>query len=246
MVKFCRNCSKVLPNPTDENLSELQFEPAVKATAFCRYCGHPTSVADVTCLHCGSSIKPLPNSVRTLFEHPRLSTKMGKVVNLSIVSVMVASYVVFSLPKTITKPVKQAASDAVAASTGYTALPLNSITASPPLIPELYTYYFYYTPPGIAVNSTRQITIYAVYKNTNAENATKAIRIVDVTNNCTYRSSDDRVATCNASGVVLATGVGAANITAFYTAAPGTADMYNAAEGKVPVTFTTSVTVFVK
>ena len=171
---------------------------------------------------------------------------MGKVVNLSIVSVMVASYVVFSLPKTITKPVKQAASDAVAASTGYTALPLNSIVITPPLIPELIVYMFTYNPPGITVNTTRQITVYAVYRNANTENATKAIRSVDVTTNCTYQSSNEKVATCNASGVVLATGSGAANITAFYTAAPGSANMSNAAEGKIPVTFTANVLVLVK
>ena len=245
MIKFCRNCGQELPASTDKACTNCASNP-VKATAYCRYCGHPTNVEDATCPHCGSAIKPLPGSVRTLFEHPRLSVKMGKIVNLSIISVMVVSYVVFSLPKSITKPVKNATSDAVMASTGYTALPLSSISVVPPLIPQLVTYGQTYVPPGITVNTTRQLTVYAVYKNTNSANATKADRLEDITDNCTYTSGNENIATVDQSGLVKATGPGSINITIAFTAAPGSANMSTASEGKKPVTFTTRVEVIVK
>jgi hypothetical protein len=245
MIKFCRSCGQEMSEPTEKTCPHCASN-AIKATAFCRYCGHPTSVEDATCRHCGSSIKPLPSSIRTLFEYPRLSTRMGKIINLSIVAVLVVAYIVFTLPKSVTKPVKQAASNAVMANTGYTTMPLTGIEITPPLIPELMVYYFTYTPPGITVNSTRQITVYARYQSANSENGTKATRIVDITTNCTYQSSDEKVATCNASGVVRATGHGGANITAFYTAAPGSTNMSNAGGGKMPVTFTAKVLTLVR
>src|ERR1035437_4136682 len=99
MLKFCRSCGKELAEAGDKVCKSCGAN-AVKATTYCRYCGHPTKVEDVTCAHCGAAIKPLPSSMRTLFEHPRLSVKMGKIVNLSIVVVLVTLYVVFTLPKT--------------------------------------------------------------------------------------------------------------------------------------------------
>jgi hypothetical protein len=245
MIKFCRNCGEELTTSTAKTCSNCSSN-AVKATAYCRYCGYATTFEAVTCSHCGAALKPLPSSVRTLFEYPRLSAKMGKIVNLSIVFIMVASYVVFSLPKSITKPVKAATSDAVMASTGYTALPLNSIEASPPLIPELVTYGMTYVPPGITVNTIRHLTVYAVYKNTTSANATKAVRLVNITDNCTYTSPNERIATVNQSGAVKATGPGTINITISYTAAPGSANMSAASDGKKLATFTTNVQVFVK
>lgn len=245
MVKFCRSCGQELAVSTDKTCASCASN-AVKSADYCRYCGHHTTVEDATCAYCGAAIKPLPSSMRTLFEHPRLSAKMGKIVNLSIVSVMVVSYVVFSLPKSITKPVTTATSDAVMAATGYTTLPLNSIEASPPLIPELPNYGMTYVPPGITVNTIRQLTIYAVYKNTTSANATKAVRLVNITDNCTYTSTNEAIVTVNQSGAVKATGPGTINITISYTAAPGSPNMSTASDGKKPETFTTKVQVFVK
>jgi hypothetical protein len=245
MVKFCRSCGEELTNSSDKTCPRCRAN-AIKASAFCRYCGHPTAVDDVTCGHCGASIKPLPSSVRTLFEYPRLSAKMGKIINLSIVAVLITTYTAYALPKKITRPITQASSDAVQASTGYTALPLNSISIVPPLIPELVTYGMVYVPPGIAVNSTRQLSVYAVFKNTTSDNATKAVRTEVITDNCTYQSADPKIASVDQNGLVRATGPGTVNITVSYTAAPGSANMSSASEGKKLATFTAKVQVFVK
>lgn len=246
MVKFCRNCGKELP-ASDDKLCKICGANAVKSTTYCRYCAHPTSIEDATCAHCGASIKPLPSSVRTLFEYPRLSVKMGKIVNLSLVAVLITLYVVFSLPKTITKPIKAAASDAVFTSTGYTALPLNSISVYPTTVPRLND------APGGAfyfdVNATWPLTVYAVYKEAttvaSSVNATKATRVEDVTTNCTFLSSDTKIAAVGADGVVRAVSVGSTRIAVSYTAAPGSANMSIAAQGKIPITVTTWVPVTV-
>ena len=92
------------------------------------------------------------------------------------------------------------------------------------------------------MNSTRQLTIYAVRINT-TDNSTVGTRLDDVTGNCSFKSSDESIATVNGSGFVLVTGHGYANITASYTAPPGTANLSNAAAGKIPVTFTVDVLV---
>ena len=244
MVKFCRNCGKELAT-ADDKVCKSCGANAVKGTTYCRYCARPTSVDDATCPNCGAAIKPLPSSVRTLFEYPRLSVKMGKIINLSIVAVIITLYVVFSLPKTITKPIKAAASDAVFQSTGYTALPLDSISVDPNTVPRIIPM----DPMFFDVNATWPLTVYAVYKNTIAinttANATKAARLEVVTTNCTYQSSDTKIATVNASGIVRAVSVGSARITVFYTAAPGSANMSDAAQGKVPITISTWIPVTV-
>ncbi len=245
MIKFCRNCGKELTHAEDRVCGNCGAN-AVKGTTYCRYCGHPTNIEDPTCGHCGASIKPLPSSVRSLFEYPRLSVKMGKIINLSMVVIFVVTYTVFALPKAVRKPAAQAASDAVMASTGFTALPLSHIEITPPRIPQTSIVMFDPQPSVVAVNTTRQITVYAIYKNTDSANGTKAIRSVDVTDNCTYESSNESVAVCNSTGVVRAVGSGTANITASYTAAPGSANMSNAAAGKVPVTLTAKVGVYVR
>jgi len=246
MVKFCRNCGKELAT-ADDKVCKSCGANAVKGTTYCRYCARPTSVDDATCPNCGAAIKPLPSSVRTLFEYPRLSSKMGKIINLSIVAVLITLYVVFSLPKTVTKPIKAAASDAVFVSTGYTALPLNSISVYPTTVPRLNdapggAYYF-------DVNATWPLTVYAVYKSTTtintSANATTGARLEVVTTNCTYQSSNPKVATVDAGGIVHAVSVGSAKVTISYTAAPGSANMSDAAQGKVPITVTTSLPVTV-
>jgi hypothetical protein len=248
LVKFCRNCGKQLATADDKVCQSCEAN-AVKGTTYCRYCAHPTSVDDATCPHCGAAIKPLPSNVRTLFEYPRLSAKMGKIINLSIVAILVTLYVVFSLPKTITKPIKAAAADAVFASTGYSALPLNSISVNPIIVPRpnnsadpANAYYF-------DVNGTWPLTVYAVYKSTTtlntSANTTTGERLEVVTTNCSYQSSNPKVATVDTGGVVHAVSVGFVRVTISYTAAPGSANMSDAAQGKVPITVTTSLPVTV-
>ena len=99
------------------------------------------------------------------------------------------------------------------------------------------------------VNATWPLSVYAVYKDTTtvnaSANATKAARLEDVTTNCTYQSSDPKIATIDGSGVVRAVSVGSARISISYTAAPGSANMSAAAQGKIPITVTTSVPVTV-
>lgn len=244
MIKFCRNCGMELA-AADDKLCKSCGANAVKATTYCRYCGRPTSVEDITCLHCGASIKPLPGSVRSLFEHPRLSARMGKVVNLSIVSVMVASYVVFSLPKSVTKPIQAKTADVVFTSTGYTALPLTALSTFPTKIPMVND------APGNAlyfrVKDTQQLTAYAIYKSTDvtANNATKASRVEEVTVNCTFVSNNPSVATVTPEGLVTAVALGTTNVVISYTAVPGSANMSSGArtEGRKPITVTFTVTV---
>ncbi|MDO8716365.1 MAG: hypothetical protein Q7J73_06110, partial [Dehalococcoidales bacterium] len=135
MALFCRNCGKELVATPDKTCVSCGAN-TVKATLFCRYCGKPTSAQDLTCPTCGSAIKPIPGSVKALNkENPKL-IKLGKIVNLTIVAILVTAYIVFSLPPKVTKPVKAAASDAMLATTGYTAFPLNSIAAMPTRIPR--------------------------------------------------------------------------------------------------------------
>ena len=245
MVKFCRSCGEELSNSGDKTCSSCNAN-AVKSTSFCRYCGKPTKADDLVCANCGAAVKPTPNSIRLLNpDHIKLM-RLGKVINLSIVVVVVVAYIVFTLPKSVTKPIAQASSDVMQASTGYTSLPLNSISITPPLIPELVTYGMVYVPPGITVNATRPLTVYAVYKNSNTENATKAIRLETITQNCTYQSGNEKIAKVDQNGLVRATGPGTTNITVSYTVAPGSANMSTASAGKIPVTFTAKVQIFVK
>ncbi|MDO8715612.1 MAG: Ig-like domain-containing protein [Dehalococcoidales bacterium] len=253
---FCRNCGKVLVVTPDKTCKDCCAN-TVKATSFCRYCGKPTTVHDLTCPTCGSAIKPIPGSVKALNkENPKL-IKLGKIVNLTIVGVIVALYIVFSLPPKVTKPVKAAASDAVLATTGYTAFPLNSIASTPVRIPNSdptatirawEAHAVIQNPSFIDVfapDETVQLTINALYRNTATINATGAGRLEDVTDNCTYKSSNAKIATVTSGGLVQAVAVGSANIFVSYTAAPGSANMSTASAGKEPITVTTTVPVTV-
>ncbi len=242
---FCRNCGKGLVVTPDKTCVSCSAN-AVKATSFCRYCGKPTSAQDLTCPTCGSAIKPIPGSVKALNKENPALIKLSKIVNLTIVAILVTAYIVFSLPPKVTNPVKAAASDAMLATTGYTSLPLNSLSATPAIIPSLGNVGEVYMPPNFAPNATRQLTIYAIYKNIiNTNNATKATRIEDVTANSTYKSSNDKVATVTSGGFIRAVAPGEANITASYTVVPGSANISSAAQGKVPITVTVTVPVSV-
>ena len=241
---FCRNCGKEQAVTPDKTCKECGTN-TVKATSFCRYCGKPTSPQDLTCPTCGSAIKPIPGSVKALNkENPKL-IKLGKIVNLTIVAIIVTAYIVFSLPPKVTKPVKAAASDAMVAATGYTALPLTGISAYPTTIPPLRSVENFYMPVGVNINATQQLTVYAVYKNTVSDNATKATRLEVVTDKAVFQSSNDKIATVNGSGFVRARALGAANITVSYTAVPGSANFTTAADGKTPITVAVIVPVLV-
>ena len=242
---FCRSCGKGLVVTPDRTCTGCGAN-TVKATSFCRYCGKHTSVHDLTCPTCGSAIKPIPSSIKALNKENPTLIKLSKIINLTIVVAFVTLYIVFSLPPKVTNPVKAAASDAMLATTGYTSLPLNSLSATPAIIPSLGNVGEVFMPPNFAPNATRQLTIYAIYKNIiNTNNATKATRIEDVTANSTYKSSNDKVATVTSGGFIRAVGPGEANITASYTVAPGSANISSAAQGKVPITVTVTVPVSV-
>lgn len=244
MVKFCRSCGKPLTNADDKICSHCGLN-SIKGTTHCRYCGYSTDIQDSICSNCGSAIKPLPSTVRTLWEHPRLSARMGKAVNLSVVGIMVAAYVIFVLPPSVTKPIKAKAADAVFETTGYTALPLAALSTFPTKIPMVND------APGNAlffrVNDKQQITAYAIYRNTDVTsgNSTKASRIEEVTANCTFQSHNTSVATVTPQGLVTAVGDGRTIVTVSYTAVPGSSNMSSAArtEGKKPITVSFNITV---
>ena len=94
-------------------------------------------------------------------------------------------------------------------------------------------------------SSDLQLTINALYRNTTTINATGAGRIEEVTANCTYKSSNDKIAKVTSGGLIQAVAVGSATITVTYTAAPGSANMSAASAGKAPITVTTTVPIIV-
>ena len=246
MVKFCRSCGKELADHNARTCNNCGAS-SIKSTAYCRYCGHATRVDDTTCGNCGASIKPLPSSTRSLFEYPRLSARMGRIVNLTIVVLLITTYVVLALPKSIKRPIQAKAADAVFETTGYTAYPLTGLSTYPITIPKINVaagnIFFF------RVGDTEQITAYGIYKNTDpaTNNATKSVKMEDVTANSTFMSTNPAAATVDAKGLVTAVSIGKADIIVTYSAAPGSANMSSAAiaAGKVPVTFTADIPVTV-
>lgn len=241
MLLFCRNCGKELAVTPDKTCAACGGRP-VKATVFCRYCANATCAEDFVCPTCGAAIKPIPSKVRVVSKETQRLVKRGEIVNRVIIVTLISAYVWFALPSKVTTPIKSTVSDIVMQSTGYTALPINAISSFPSVIPPFNDIWFAHnieevlTPEGVAVNTTQQLTIYAIYKNTTTE---------DVTANCTYQSSNEMTATVNASGFVKAVGPGSATIMVSYTVVPGTANFTGAAAGKVPVTFSVNVSVTV-
>ncbi len=239
MVKFCRNCGNELAHSSDQTCTSCGA-PSTKATDFCRFCGHPTKVDEAVCSHCGSPIRALPASARIWSEKTKKQKKASKIFNLTLVIAGVITYVILALPHNFTKAVATATGDAVMASTGYTVLPVQSISSIPNEIPIFDGLRY---PLAIALNGTRQLTIYAIRINT-TDNATVSTRLDDVTGNCSFTSSDEKIATVNASGFVQIRGAGRAKLTAIYTGPAGTANLSNAAAGKIPTTFTVNVPVY--
>ena len=243
---FCRNCGKGLVATPDKTCVSCGAN-AVKATSFCRYCGNATTAKDITCPKCGVSIRILAKSGEASNKEGQGRFTTTKTVLKILAAVtFVSLYVMFTLPPKAVRPLQAAASDLVLSTTGYTAFPLNSLSATPPTIPPLQGHGETYVIAGVTVNTTKQLTIYSIYKNTTTYNATGAVRSEDVTGNSTFQSSNDQIATVTSGGLVQAVARGSANITASYTAAPGSANRTAASEGKVPITVTVTVPVTVK
>jgi hypothetical protein len=168
--------------------------------------------------------------------------------------VFVSTYLFLASPPAAVEPVVTAASNLVVASVGYTAIPLDSIIASPPVLPRVTQYAFTYVKPGIPVNTTEQLTIYAVYKEPTTQGkfpsrntaTASAGRFEDVTDKAVFQSSNTAAVTVTADGIIRAVASGAANITVSYTAIPGSANLTAAAEGKIPITVTVNVSVLVR
>ena len=241
---FCRNCGNGLGVTPDKTCGSCGAN-AVKATSFCRYCGKPTGPQDLTCPTCGSSIKPIPGAVKALNKDNPGLLKLSKIVNLTLVIAFVTLYIVFSLPPKVTKPITLATSDVVVAATGYTTLPLSALSAWPTAIPPQRFVESFYMTVGVNINATQQLTVYAVYKNTGSNNATRATRLEVVTDEAVYKSSNDKIAAVNATGFVRAVSPGWANITISYTAVPGSANLSAASRGKIPITVKTTVPILV-
>ena len=247
MVLFCRNCGKDLVG-TPEICANCGAKP-LKATAFCRFCGNATTAQDLACPTCGAAIKKIAGVVKQAPRHPVLTA-----LNVMAIAVVVSVYIWLALPPKVVKPIKAVASDVVMATTGYTALPLDSISASPPRIPltdpESQIANFFANDGNVVIvvfapNDTQQLTIEAIYRNTTTSNTTKATRSEDVTANSTYRSSNDNIATVTSGGLIQGVAVGSATITVSYTAVPGSANLTAASGGKVPITVTVTVPVIV-
>jgi len=170
--------------------------------------------------------------------------KLGIILNLALVFGVILVYVLFTLPKSVTAPIKSAATEVIIDYTGYKALPLSSISVVPPSIPkvdgpshELRGVAEVFTPEGVAVNSTHQLAVFALYQST-----TKA----DVTDQAIYKSNNELVATVSDIGLVTAIGSGLTTITVTYTAAPGSSNLSTSSVGKVPITLNVDVPIHVE
>ena len=241
---FCRNCGNDLTGASDKTCASCGAD-AVKATSFCRYCGKPTGVQDIICQGCGSAIKPIPSAVKALNKGNPRHLKLSKRISLTFVVIVVTLYIVLSLPPKVTKPIKDAVSDVVVATIGYTTFPLSSLSAVPPVIPPQRFVENFNMPVGVNINATQQLTVYAVFENKGSNNATEGTRLEEVTDEAVYKSSDDKIATVSATGFVRAVSPGSADIIISYTAVPGSANLSAASQGKVPITVSTTVPILV-
>jgi hypothetical protein len=168
--------------------------------------------------------------------------------------VFVSTYLFLASPPAAVEPVVTAASNLVVASVGYTAIPLDSIIASPPALPPTYVIPGHTFFLGMPVNTIDQLTIYAVYKKPTTQGkfpsrntaTASAGRFEDVTDKAVFQSSNTAVVTVTADGLIQAVASGAANITVSYTAIPGSANLTAAAEGKIPITVTVNVPAYVR
>jgi len=247
-VMLCSNCGKELvgiPAICEDCGTGPEPEPNP-----CPSCGSGTHVRAIACPKCGAALEATAGPGKK----GRGLRSISIVFNIVIAVVFVSTYLFLASPPAAVEPVVTAASNLVVASVGYTAIPLDSIIASPPVLPRVTQYFFTYVVPGIPVNTTEQLTIYAVYKEPTTQGkfpsrntaTASAGRFEDVTDKAVFQSSNTAAVTVTADGLVRAVASGAANITVSYTAIPGSANLTAAAEGKIPITVTVNVSVLVR
>ena len=252
---LCSNCGKELVG-IPAICEDCGTGPEPKPNP-CPSCGSGTHVRAVACPKCGAALEATAESGKK----GRGLRLISIVFNIIIAVVFVSTYLYLASPPAAVEPVVTAASNLIVASVGYTAIPLDSIIASPPVLPRVTHYgqmgsergsvgflMNHTSPiPGILVNTTEQLTIYAVYKEpTTNTAAASAGRFEDVTDKAAFQSSNTAAVTVTTDGLVRAVASGAANITVSYTAIPGSANLTAAAEGKIPITVTANVSVTVK
>ncbi len=244
MKKFCRNCGKDLILTAEKNCSQCGTNP-VKAFSFCSYCGNATKPEDLVCPRCGASIKPVPAKVKAQSKENTRKVKLGKRLNLTIVAILIIAYLVFALPESAVRAIRDTVNRFTLGSIGYTTMPLQSIYSDPTQIPRVGYNIQEDVPDVIRPGATQQLTIFAYYKGSGSGNSTKK-RLEDVTAKAVYKSSNEKIATVDARGFVKTVGSGAADIIVSYTAVPGSANLAAALHGgRVPETFSTVVPVTV-
>lgn len=232
---FCRNCGKnIVGNP--KVCANCGSHP-INGTSFCRYCGGVTSGQDVMCPKCDAAIKATGKA-------ERVWSRKTKKLLIVAAAIFVIVYAVLATPaEIIIKPLKTAVSGLILRTTGYTSIPLNSISATPSVIPMPAYNDRADNVARFSVDQTQQLTIGAKY----TKNASTSSGISkDVTNNCTFLSSNERVAKVTSTGLVQGIAPGTADIKVSYTAIPGSSDFSTASKGKIPITLTISVPVTVR
>ena len=98
-VTFCRNCGKGLGLNPDNTCANCGANP-LKATSFCRYCGQPTRLKDVSCPACGSALNPIIREDRVVSKETRRLIKLW-----TAGAVLVVLLILFSVRATIAGPV---------------------------------------------------------------------------------------------------------------------------------------------
>ncbi len=245
---LCSNCGKELvgiPAICEDCGTGPEPEPNP-----CPSCGSGTHVRAIACPKCGAALEATAGPGKK----GRGLRSISIVFNIVIAVVFVSTYLFLASPPAAVEPVVTAASNLVVASVGYTAIPLDSIIASPPALPPTYVIPGHTFFLGMPVNTIDQLTIYAVYKKPTTQGkfpsrntATASTgRFEDVTDKAVFQSSNTAVVTVTADGLIQAVASGAANITVSYTAIPGSANLTAAAEGKIPITVTVNVPAYVR
>ena len=245
---LCSNCGKELvgiPAICEDCGTGPEPEPNP-----CPSCGSGTHVRAIACPKCGAALEATAGPGKK----GRGLRSISIVFNIVIAVVFVSTYLFLASPPAAVEPVVTAASNLVVASVGYTAIPLDSIIASPPALPPTYVIPGHTFFLGMPVNTIDQLTIYAVYKKPTTQGkfpsrntaTASAGRFEDVTDKAVFQSSNTAAVTVTADGIIRAVASGTANITVSYTAIPGSANLTAAAEGKIPITVTVNVSVLVR
>lgn len=239
---FCRNCGKDIVG-TPKVCANCGSHP-VNATSFCRYCGGITSDQDVMCQKCGSAVRTFTKAGKASGKAEQGWSTKTKRRLIVAAAIFVVVYAVLALPaRIVLKPLQSALSGFVLSTIGYTSIPLQSISANPGNIPMVAYNDRAENVARFAVDQTQQLTINAKYtKNTSTGSGISK----DVTNNCTFQSSDEQIAKVTSTGLVKGIALGTANIKVSYTAIPGSDDLFSASKGKLPITITIPVPVTVR